>query len=227
MDASAAGSRAFGRRLDAAFAALLLLSLCACGSKSPSSPEPSPSPPEPSPPPEADIVLGAPYAVSAEFKYIHPGYSASAGAPWGFVHQGLDLIAAGARGRLIAPASGTVEQVEIYQNEHNGKWQVNLSVRHSARFVYHVLFEPGATSRDRVQQQRDAVPLSPGQPVTPGQALGDVLDLSDGHDDPTAHVDLWKGDQNICPEPYFTSAARAGLLALLRAKHPGALLCYP
>ena len=78
-----------------------------------------------------------------------------------------------------------------------------------------------------MQQQRDAVPLNLGQSLTQGQLLGAVLDLSDGRDDPTAHFDLWKGDRNGCPEPYFTPAARAGLLSLLQAKHRGAQLCYP
>jgi hypothetical protein len=182
--------------------------------------------------PAGDIILGVPYADMAEFKYIHPGYSASAdsGAPWGFLHQGLDLIVAGDSAGVIAPADGVVEEIILYQNEHNALWQVNLRVRYNEEFVYHLLFEPRASTREEDERQRAAIPLAVGQKVRMGDSFGVVYDLAQG--DPgsvgsTLHFDIWKGEKNICPAPYFTAEAHSDMLTLLRAMYPAAELCYP
>ncbi|MBN1894708.1 hypothetical protein JW906_09440 [bacterium] len=182
--------------------------------------------------PAGDIILGVPYADRTEFKFIHPGYSASAdsGAPWGFLHQGLDLIVAQDSARVIAPADGVVEEINIYQNEHNALWQVNLRVRYNEEFVYHLLYEPRARTREEDERQRAAIPLAVGQKVKQGDPFGVVYDFSP--EDPasigsTLHFDIWKGEENICPAPYFTAEAYAGMLALLRAMYPEGELCYP
>ena len=182
--------------------------------------------------PAGDIVLAPPYAEMLEFKFIHPGFAASAasGAPWGFVHLGMDLIVAGGSARVIAPADGKVEEVYIYQNEHNGEWQVNLRIRYNLEFVYHLLFEPRARSRAEVEPQFNAIAPKVGQYVKQGDSIGVIFDLSGGvhpNGEASVHFDIWRGEANICPAPYFTSAAQTGMLALVRAKHPGAQLCYP
>ena len=181
--------------------------------------------------PEGNIVLGPPCAERSEFKFIHPGFAASAtsGAPWGFAHLGMDLIVAGGSPRVLAPSDGRVEEIYIYQNEHNGEWQVNLRIRYNLNFVYHLLFEPRAHSREEVESQFNAVPLTVGQHVKQGDPIGVILDLSGGvhtNGEATVHFDIWQGETNICPAPYFTSAAQTSMLALVRAKYPGAELCY-
>ncbi len=182
--------------------------------------------------PEEDIILAAPFANSKEFKYIHPGFSVSAdsGAPWRFAHLGMDLIAAKSGARVVAPARGVVDELKIYQNEHNGQWQVNLGVHFNSSFRYHILFEPRAHSQDEVEQQRSAIPLVLGQQLQQGEFIGTILDLSSGDlsaGEVTIHFDIWKGQKNICPAPYFTAEAYTGMLALVRAMYPGAELCYP
>jgi murein DD-endopeptidase MepM/ murein hydrolase activator NlpD len=211
-------------------ALLVLLAACKSGPTTPTAPpsgSPSPTPPE------GDIALSAPYADAAEFKYVFPGYSegAASGAPWGFQHQGLDYILARNGARVLAPAGGSVEQVALYQNPNShGQWQVNLRVRFSARFSYDIYFEPRAHSESAVADQRAAILVSDGQRINKGDLLGGILDLSHGDrsaGEPGIHFDLLKDDQNVCPQPYFDPAALAGTLTLLRAKFPGAKLCYP
>ncbi len=203
--------------------------LASCGGE-PAAPTAAPSSsPTPS---QSDIVLGAPYADAAEYKYVFPGYSTggASGAPWGFEHEGLDFIIAGGGARVLAPAEGAVEQIELYQNPRNGQWQVNLRVRFNPRFAYDVLFEPRAPSQSVIADQRAAIPLLEGQRVTKGQLLGRILDLSRGDrsaGEPGIHFDVWRDESNVCPEPYFEPAARAGALALLHAAFPQARLCYP
>jgi hypothetical protein len=181
-----------------------------------------------------EFVLSAPYADVSEFKWIFPGFSASAdsGAPWGFAHLGLDLIVANDQARVIAPADGIVEKKELYQNPYSkNQWQVNLRIRYDTEFVYHLLFEPRAKTKLLGEVQFDAIiSLQPGQKVKKGDFLGELLDLSRGDHscgEATVHFDIWRGTTNICPAPYFTAATHAGMLALVRNKFPGAELCYP
>ncbi len=184
------------------------------------------------PMPEGDIVLDVLFADVQEFKYIFPGFACSdtSGAPWGFAHLGTDVIAAQSGARVLAPADGTVEEVNVYMNPRNNQWQVNVRVRYNSTFVYHVLFEPRAPSESENALQRSAIPISPGQKVHKGDLLGRQLDLS--HGDLSAgeagiHFDVWKGNDNICPQPYFTANALAQMMNLLHAKFPNASLCYP
>jgi murein DD-endopeptidase MepM/ murein hydrolase activator NlpD len=182
---------------------------------------------------EERFTLAAPYAILTEFKYIFPGFSVSAdsGAPWGFAHLGLDLIVANEKAQVIAPADGIVEKKELYQNEHNGQYQVNLRIRYDSEFVYHLLFEPRAkTILLGVKQFAAIISLQPGQKIKQGDFLGEILDLSGGDystGGATVHFDIWKDGQNICPAPYFTLDAYTGMLTLVRNKFPGAELCYP
>ncbi|OPY09706.1 MAG: Peptidase family M23 [Syntrophaceae bacterium PtaB.Bin095] len=182
---------------------------------------------------EGEFVLSAPYADVSEFKWIFPGFSVSAdsGAPWGFAHLGLDLIVASGKARVIAPADGIVEKKELYQNEHNGQYQVNLRIRYDSEFVYHLLFEPRANTQLLGEKQFDAIiTLQAGQKVKQGDFLGEILDLSGGDyscGEATVHFDIWRGTANICPAPYFSPEAYAGMLGLVQAKFPGAELCYP
>ncbi len=182
---------------------------------------------------EGEFVLSAPYVDVSEFKWIFPGFSVSSdsGAPWGFAHLGLDLIVANDKARVIAPADGIVEKKEFYQNEHNGQYQVNLRIRYDSEFVYHLLFEPRAkTMWGGLKQFAAIVSLQPGQKVYQGDFLGEILDLSGGDHscgEATVHFDIWRGTANICPVPYFTPGAYVGMLALVRVKYPGAVLCYP
>lgn len=210
---------------------MLLLSYCCCQNKNPSPPDQEDEE-IPSEQPEGDIVLDVPFANISEFKYIHPGFSVSAdsGAPWGFTHLGLDLILAGDSAHVIAPSSGTIEFADIYQNEHNFQWQVNLRVRFNEEFLYHLLFEPRAHTREEAEYQRAAMPLVVGQKVERGDFLGTIFDLSGGDmsgGGATVHFDIWKGEQNICPAPFFTPEAYESMVKLLHAMYPGAELCYP
>ncbi|MDM7926493.1 MAG: hypothetical protein QUS35_10805 [bacterium] len=206
----------------------LILSVFGCRDSSPTRHDPGPD----SNPGRAEFSLSVPYAEASEFKYIFPGFADSdtTGAPWGFSHQGLDLIPAGDSAAVIAPCGGVVEELKVYQNERNGQWQVNMTVRFDEAYVYHLLYEPRAHSEAEARVQRNAIPFSPGQRVDRGDDLGRLYNFSKGDmsgGDVTLHFDIWKNGRNICPEPYFTPEARGAMLALLTARFPAAQLCYP
>jgi hypothetical protein len=182
--------------------------------------------------PEGDIILDVLFADAEEFKYIHPGYSAGvgSGAPWGFEHLGLDFITATNGAKVLAPAGGVVEEVNIYMNPRNNQWQVNVRVKYNEDFIYHILFEPRAPSEDEIALQRAAIPISVGQKVAEGELLGKILDLSHGDlsgGEAGIHFDLRKNEELVCPGNYFTLDALEEMLALLWAMYPQAKICYP
>lgn len=181
---------------------------------------------------EGDIVLGVLWADLQEFKYINPGFSASdsTGAPWGIANEGIDLIASQNGARVLAPADGTVEEVRTMLNPKNNQWHVIVRVRFNRTFVYYILFQPRTSSQTDVAAQRSAITVTENQKVRTGDILGRVLNLSQGN--PTAgevgiHLEVWKGERNSCPQPYFATEALAKILDLLHALHPQAQLCYP
>jgi hypothetical protein len=181
---------------------------------------------------EEEFSLSYLFADAGEYKYIHPAYSADAqsGAPWGFKHQGVDLITAKSGACVLVPADGEVQQLVLYLNPVNNQWQVNLHVRYDDRFSYNLFFEPRAHTAEQIALQRAAILVAENDRVTAGDTLGTILNLSSeetGFGDVTVHFDLWVDGQNVCPEPYFKPSVLAAMLSLLHAKYPDGQLCYP
>lgn len=181
---------------------------------------------------QEEFSLSYLFTDAGEYKYIHPGYSADdqSGSPWGFKHQGLDLIAAKSGAWVLAPADGEVQQLVLYLNPVNDQWQVNLHIKYDDRFSYNLFFEPRAHSAERIALQRAAIRVAENDRVTAGDTLGAILNLSSeetGFGDVTVHFDLWVDGQNVCPEPYFKPQVLTAMLSLLHAKYPDGKLCYP
>ena len=181
---------------------------------------------------QEDFSLSCLFTDAGEYKYIHPAYSADekSGSPWGFKHQGVDLIAAKSGACVLVPADGLVQEVVQYLNPINNQWQVNLHIRYDDRFSYNLFFEPRAHTAEQCALQRAAVLAAENDRVTAGDTLGAILNLSSeetGFGDVTVHFDLWVDGQNVCPEPYFKPEALTAMLSLLYAKYPGGQLCYP
>jgi murein DD-endopeptidase MepM/ murein hydrolase activator NlpD len=178
-----------------------------------------------------DISLSYLFDNAGDYKYIFPAYSADdqSGAPWGFRHQGLDLITA-TSARVLTPANGLVQQVEVYLNPVNNLWQVNIHIKYDDHYSYNLMFEPRAAKSEQIALQRAAILVEENDRVTEGDTLGTILNLSSeesGFGDVTVHFDLWMDGQNVCPEPYFKPEVLTTMLALLNAKYPDGQLCYP
>ena len=179
-----------------------------------------------------DFSLSYLFADAGEYKYIHPAYSADAesGSPWGFKHQGVDLIAAKSGACVLVPADGLVGEVVQYLNPVNNQWQVNLHVKYDDRFSYNLFLEPRAHTAEQIALQRAAILVAENDRVTAGDTLGTLLNLSSeetGFGDVMVHFDLWVDGQNVCPEPYFKTEVLTAMLSLLHAKYPDGQLCYP
>lgn len=168
--------------------------------------------------------LLAPFSAAVEMAPIMEAYSASSSCPWGFAHLGIDFAPKGSQAGFQAVADGTVARKELFRNEQNGLWQVNVELRHSAGtpgIIY--AFEPWTADRARAEEQLAAIGVEGGSRVVAGQPLGTLLKLGPG-----AHVHFGVGESggDICPEPLFTPEARDAILELIRRRYPGAAMCY-
>jgi len=194
-----------------AASAVLLAILSACG--------------DPSEPRDASpISMIAPFPDPAAMGPIREAFSASAAAPWGFVHTGIDFFPLADGSPFQAVAAGRVEQVQLIQNSGSGNWQVNVSVRFNDAYVVFYVFEPMSALEADGEAQLAEVLVSAGDVVAPGDTLATLHSAAPG-----AHLDLGllKDHQRICPEPYFTQAAKDAILQLLDAQWPAADMCYP
>ncbi len=165
----------------------------------------------------------APYQNFSEIEYIHQAYSSTAACPWGFVHNGVDFSPYGDSASFQAVSSGRVERLEKYYNSVASTWQVNLSLRINSRYWANYAFEPLTSNPAHADTQMAMIQVALGQTVSRGQLLGRLLARGHGYH---LHFGLYKDDQAVCPESFFTTGARDSILIILRRAHPGAAMCY-
>ncbi|MBW1788099.1 MAG: M23 family metallopeptidase [Deltaproteobacteria bacterium] len=198
------------------------------------------------------LFIITPYADEADMGPINEAYSESADAPWGFAHNGVDFFSVDQRTPFRAVSAGTVEELQLFYNEGNSMWQVNVSIRHdtdyrtgyafepwttsqveaeaqladiplSTDYRTGYAFEPWTTSQVEAEAQLADIPLSIGQYVTQGEIIGYLHKKGAGAH---VHFGLYQGWSAICPEPFFTRAAAESVLRLLHMAFPGADMCY-
>ena len=179
-------------------------------------------------PADADFVMIAPFANMSDMEPIREAYSEDESAPWGFIHQGIDFFPIRNLVPFQAASSGIVQVVDLWQLETTGNWQVNLLLRYNSTFSLSYAFEPMTGNPGDGQTQADYIRVTEGQEVSQGDTLGLLFAAGNG-----AHVDfgLLMNDPDsgllaVCPEPYFTQAARDSILTLIRRAWSGAEMCY-
>ena len=144
-------------------------------------------------------------------------------APWGFYHNGIDYIERDDHEPVQAAASGKVIRLEERFNE-GSNWQVELTIRHR-KYDLQYAFEIFSSNKADIDAQMADITVKLNQIVQQGQLLGYLHRIQEG-----AHIHFgiaMKNEQAICPEPFFTPAARSATIALIQKTYPSAKLCYP
>ena len=183
---------------------------------------------ESSEPADADFVMITPFVSMSDMGPIWEAYSEDASAPWGFIHRGIDFFPLRNLAPFQAASSGIVQGVDLWQLETTGNWQVNLLLRYNATFSLSYAFEPMTGNPADGQMQADHIWVTEGQEVSQGDTLGFLFAPVNG-----SHVDFGllmndpdDGVLGVCPEPYFTQAARDSILTLIQRAWSGAEMCY-
>jgi hypothetical protein len=174
-----------------------------------------------SPSADADIVMITPFFDASDVGSVNEAFSSTSSAPWGFAHSGIDFFPTETLKPFRSAAAGTVKEYRLWQNGQN--WQVSVGIQYNATYTVNYGFEPFSAVEADGQKQLANMRVTSGQKVAQGDTIG-YLYVAAG----AAHVDfgLIKENQRICPEPYFTPAARQAVLTTIQGTYPGAMMCY-
>ncbi len=173
--------------------------------------------------PAGDIVLSSPYVNYGDMAYIHNGFGCSITSPWQD-HSGLDVVPAGDLMPFRAMASGKVVEVNATRYQGNNNWMISVVVKYNATYRILYAFEsltPNDIDRDIQLANLD---VTPGQMIPQGYVLGRLHTVPGTYYH--VHISLIKNGERICPEPYLTDDARAGINNLIHVLYPDLQMCY-
>jgi murein DD-endopeptidase MepM/ murein hydrolase activator NlpD len=170
-----------------------------------------------------NISMLTPYLNNSDISSINEAFSSTSSAPWGFQHNGVDFFPTGNNKPFQAVASGTVDEVNLWQNNISSNWQVNVRIKVNPTYIVEYAFEPFSTSQTDGNTQRANISVSVGQTVVQGDAIGNLFTVNPGAH---VHFGLLQNSISICPETYFTVSAKDSVLGLIHKDHPTWNMCY-
>ena len=155
---------------------------------------------------------------------IMEAFSLDASAPWGFAHNGIDFMTDREREPVIAAASGTITRVTLSRFAPLNNWQVNISLRVNNRYSLAYAIEPMSSDEAVGQAQLALITVQPGQMVTAGDVMGELIGGVNG-----AHIHWGISDATVdravCPAPFLSDTQQRELLARIPSNPDR--LCYP
>jgi hypothetical protein len=207
---------------------VVLPMMAACGGDNSTSPDDLPEPTETIPQgPAGDPVMVTPYANAADMRNISCVYSSGSNNPWdGGPHSGIDFHMRENLRPFRAVFSGTIGSVDLEQNEFNGLWQVNVTIVYNSQYSVLYAFEPMTGDPADGQTQLDNILVSTGQTVSSGDVIGNLF--TSNAEEAHVHWGLFDDTnyKDICPEPYFSEAARDSIMTIVHRDNPGWKMCY-
>ena len=165
--------------------------------------------------PPPDLVT--PYVNESDMRDINDYFNAQYDMlPWGRIHDGLDIDPNGNLRPYQSVCAGRVRKIYVFDN------QVTLIIDCDETYSVDYNFETQAPNTGQIQL--DNILVSEGQEVAQGQVIG-YLYSAENPDRAHVHFTLYQDAVPICPEPFFTPAARASILNLLAVVHSDGLIC--
>jgi len=162
-----------------------------------------------------------PYVNEADMKWMQALFISDSSSPFPWIHDGLDIVANGDMKPFRAACSGRVLWVLEMDDPLD---LVDVMIRCNSEYMLEYGFEPQADGT--VQTQRENITVVTGQAVSQGDLIGNLYVANAG----LAHVhfSIIKNGINVCPEPYFTSAARDSVLNVVHSNptFSSADMCY-
>jgi len=168
-----------------------------------------------------DGLLLSPYSNLDDIRSVFPYYDS---------HRGLDFATTAELKPFRASAAGVVRSVNLVQLGSTGNWQVEVDIDISETLSMLYAFEPLTANQADGETQLANISVVPGQSVAQGEEIGLLYTAGAPGEGSHVHWGLFEfvpngGDPAVCPEPYFTDAARAEILGLIRQDNPGAEIC--
>ncbi len=167
--------------------------------------------------------VSTPYVNESDILSVNEAYSMDPNNPyWGFVHPGVDFMISGGSIPVQASTSGTIGNLAIEKSEGIMGWHAGFCIDHGINAVCYNLESFGST--DEIGNLvRANVFVQNGSVVNQGDIIGNLIYGGSG-----SHIDFgitYPGTR-ICPEPYFTQAARESVMRLIHKTQPTWPMCY-
>ncbi|MFO7890585.1 MAG: M23 family metallopeptidase [bacterium] len=172
---------------------------------------------------DEDFNMITPFVNIEDMGPINEAFSVDSNCPWGFEHRGIDFFSNKNLASFQAVCPGEIKTVHLWQNDGNGNWQVNLELQYNSNFSVTYAFEPMTSDPAHGQAQLDNILVNEGQEVTQGEIIGNLFQGTSGTH---VHFGVKHKNNDICPEFYFTPAARDSIMQLIHQQWPGANMCY-
>ena len=170
-----------------------------------------------------NISMLTPYVNSSDIASINEAFSSTSSCPWGFQHNGVDFTPTGNYKPFQAVASGTVDMVNLWQNNISSNWQVNVRIKVNPTYSVEYVFEPVSLIQADGNTQLANILVSVGQIVAQGDAIGNLFTVNLGAH---VHFGLLQNSIAICPETYFIVSAKDSVLGLIHKDNPTWNMCY-
>jgi len=127
-------------------------------------------------------------------------------------HNGIDLEVSESlpSAKIISPTAGVVTSVTTSENPFSnppGQLSLEIAIRVNDEWNVNLCLEPGTTDPALKSAQLAAVRVSPGQDVSVGTHVADLLVGTLGY--PHLHYMVMRGDQNVCPYKYSSGVAKS------------------
>ena len=165
----------------------------------------------------ATLSLVTPYASESDMREINDFFNAQyRDKPWGRIHDGLDVDPDGNLKAYQSACAGRVKKIYTFDD------QVMVMIDCDSTYTIGYNFESQAPNTG--QDQLDNISVTLGGTVTQGEIIG-YLYSAENPEKAHVHFTLYKNAIPICPEPYFTQAARDSIMNLIAVAHQDVIMC--
>jgi hypothetical protein len=165
----------------------------------------------------AALSLVTPYASESDMQEINDFFNAQySDESWGRIHDGLDADPNGNLKAYQSACAGRVKKIYTFDD------QVMVLIDCDSIYTIGYNFESQAPNTGQIQYNN--ILVEEGQLVAQGEIIG-YLYSAENPKRAHVHFTLFKNAIPICPEPYFTQAARESILNLIAVVHQDVIIC--
>lgn len=144
----------------------------------------------------------------------------------GYVHNGLDFMAANDLTEYRAITSGKVKEMKLFyeQSRSDTHPQINIIVEYDKQTMVVYTFEPYTLDMDVANRQLALINVKEGDVIQAGQSLGKLIKTApQSH----VHVHISRNQKEFCLAPLFTADEQAEMTTIAEvAPNVPAQLCY-
>ena len=144
----------------------------------------------------------------------------------GYIHNGLDFMAANDLTEYRAITGGKVKEMKLFyeQSRSDTHPQINIIVEYDKHTMVVYTFEPYTLDMDVANRQLTLINVKEGDVIQAGQSLGKLIKTApQSH----VHVHISRDQKEFCIAPLFTESERTEMTAIAAvAPNVAAQLCY-